>query len=95
MIESCLNCVRKHLAQSIILIIESRLGYPEHIWLAIGHMAEAESESIQKYPKLAESIRQERIKVIKATNDNIIYDPKIMELIGTATEIKKREIKYG
>lgn len=58
--ESCKNCVRKHLAQAIILIGETELGYPEHKWLAIGHLAEAESEALSKWPAVASMIRDIR-----------------------------------
>ena len=57
---SCLDCVIKHLAQAIVLMKESRLGYTIHKWLAIGHLAEAEEESISKYPELAAKIKEAR-----------------------------------
>ena len=60
----CGKCARKHLAQAIVLLNESRLGYPSHLWLAIGHMAEAEAEIDQRYPEIAQKIREERLKVI-------------------------------
>lgn len=61
---SCLNCVRKHLGQASVLLGEVGLGYPEHFWLAIGHMAEAEAESLYEYPELANVIREHRISII-------------------------------
>jgi hypothetical protein len=62
---SCLKCVRKHLAQASILLDESHLGYPHHKWFAIGHLAEAESESLLDYPKLASEIREMRVNLIE------------------------------
>ena len=56
----CTKCARKHIAQAIILIHESKTGYPNHIWLAVGHLAEAEAEIEIKYHKVAEKIRNER-----------------------------------
>lgn len=58
---SCLQCVLKHVAQASILVDESKLGYPWHFWLALGHLAEAESESVERYPELAEEIREIRL----------------------------------
>jgi len=69
--ESCLDCVRKHLAQALILLTESKLGHPEYKWLAIGHLAEAEAESVKQYPDYANLIREERLKVIVDTKCNI------------------------
>lgn len=54
---SCLNCCRKHLAQASVLATESRLGYPLHRWLAVGHLAEAEDEILERSPEIAKQIR--------------------------------------
>lgn len=59
--ESCLWCVMKHLAQAIVLEGESALGYPMHRWIAFGHLAEAEVESVGEYPELAAKIRETRL----------------------------------
>lgn len=40
----CMDCVEKHIAQAWILGNESLLGYPEHLTLAVGHLAEALEE---------------------------------------------------
>lgn len=58
--ESCFECCRKHIAQSHILETEAELGYPLHKYLAIGHLAEAEDEIIEKDPQLAAYIRAKR-----------------------------------
>ena len=57
---SCLNCARKHLACATILMTESVLGYPDHKWLAIGHMAQAEAELVKDYLHLALMVREAR-----------------------------------
>jgi hypothetical protein len=67
--EDCFFCVRKHLSQAQILLDESQLGYPTHKWLAIGHMAEAESESIRYSPELATMIRATRVCIMGQTTD--------------------------
>lgn len=88
---SCLDCVRKHIAQASILIDESCLGYPHHKWYAVGHLAEAESESCNEHPLLAQEIREARlavmnnekipsfdsliIKICKLDGENITYHP--------------------
>lgn len=59
--DSCLSCARKHIAKAEVLTQEALLGYPEHAWLAIGEMAEAEAELLQRYPDLAEEIRECRL----------------------------------
>lgn len=58
--DTCLLCVRKHLGQAEALMQEVVLGYPEHKWLAIGHLAEAEAELLDYYPTLAEVMRMSR-----------------------------------
>lgn len=60
---SCLLCARKHLAQASILISEAAQGYPEHKWLALGHLAEAGDELIRDFPILAQRMRDERKKL--------------------------------
>lgn len=55
---SCLECVDKHLGAALILITETRDGYP-HRLRAIGHLHEAEDES-QAWPELHQAIREAR-----------------------------------
>ena len=59
--EPCIYCVRKHLAQAVVLLCESRKGYPENLLFAIGHMAEAEDEAPTE--ELANEIRDARIDI--------------------------------
>lgn len=66
---SCIKCIRKHIAQASILMDESHLGYPHHKWFAIGHLAEAESEALLKYPKLALEIRELRVRIIEEVSE--------------------------
>lgn len=58
---SCLGCVLKHIAQASILLDETRLGYPLHYWLAVGHLAEAESEVLGFSQEVATAIREARL----------------------------------
>ena len=64
---TCLDCVRKHLAQASVLMDEAALGYPHHRWLAVGHLAEAESESLREQPEFAKQIRECRIEIMTGT----------------------------
>jgi len=82
--ESCLNCVRKHIAQALILMTESKLGHPNHKWLAIGHLAEAEAETVQISSKFANKIREKRLEL---TENN--YNIDLEALIKEAGKIKE------
>ena len=85
--ESCLDCVRKHMAQSLILLTESLLGHPENKWLAIGHLAEAEAESVKDFLELAKKIREIRLKI---SEDD--YDIDLVKLIKEIGEIEKKHV---
>ncbi len=80
--EHCKECVLKHLGQASVLMDEALLGYPLHKVLAIGHMAEAESEALAKWPALANRIRDER----KVYEMGGAID--IMELIAKVWEVE-------
>ena len=64
----CTDCVRKHLAQAVILLNEVMTGYSEdphvHRWLALGHLAEAADEALKDHPQLAEQIRKIRLDLM-------------------------------
>jgi len=73
--EPCPLCTAKHLAQAVVLLNESLLGYPAYRWLAIGHMAEAESEA----PSLDMA---NRIRVIRLqAMDELELIPDFTELL--------------
>lgn len=69
--ESCLACVLKHLSEAVVLMTEAKLGYPCHKWYAVGHMAEAESESIMDFPQVANRIREFRLAYINGEKVNM------------------------
>jgi hypothetical protein len=56
-----LNCALKHIGQAEALMAEAILGYPEHKYLAIGHLAEAEAELLKDHGSLACMIRECRL----------------------------------
>lgn len=74
---TCVDCALKHLSQASILLQESKQGYPKHLHYARGHMAEAESELISRYPKHAELVRAERKKLEESED----YKPDFDKLI--------------
>lgn len=83
---SCRDCARKHLAQAVILMSESRQGYPGHYWLALGHLAEAGDELAADHPDLAAEVRRVR-KSIEAAGpvDSGAVALAIMPLIDQVT----------
>ena len=87
--ESCLHCVIKHLSQAIILNIESELGYPLHKFLAAGHLAEAESESINQFPELAHDIRNLRLALTDKANT--LNGKELLSLLAKADQLAALE----
>lgn len=65
----CLDCVRKHIASAAVYMDEAALGYPFHRWYAVGHLEHAESESRQRYPKLAATIREARLAIMAGNGE--------------------------
>jgi hypothetical protein len=59
----CPRCAVKHLGKAAILLKESKLGYPHHVWYAMANMSEAEDEIVDMLPDEAQAIREERIKL--------------------------------
>lgn len=80
--KSCLFCVSKHISQAIVLTMESVMGYPIHLWLAVGHLAEAESESCSGYPDFAKEVREVRLSLMG--QKGIFSHDSLMELLKKA-----------
>ena len=83
--ESCFDCARKHIGQALVLLIEAKLGYPEYKWLAIGHLAEAEAETVKDFFEVAVKIRGLRHEIM----DNEKYNVDLLALIREITELQK------
>jgi len=79
----CAHCSKKHLSQAMVLLDESINGYPEHRWMAAGHIAEAESEIAGLYSDVAEKLRGAR----KTMDEDRSYFPNLLPAI---LEIDKR-----
>jgi len=90
--KTCLVCVRKHLTQAMILLMEAKKTekYAWHKWIAYGHLAEAEDECCKKYPGFASNIRQNRLKIESDDYDNLAtwFKETILKLTD---EIKDEE----
>jgi hypothetical protein len=74
---TCLDCARKHVgsARALLvarkhvgsaraLLVEARLGYARHAWYAVGELAQAEAELVDKYDFLAEYVRGVRLDLM-------------------------------
>lgn len=81
--ESCIKCVRKHIAQARVLLDEAQLGYPNHFFLALGHLAEAESESVKQYPTLAKQIREARENIYAGNESDLM---KLLDEVNKIAE---------
>jgi hypothetical protein len=92
---TCLLCVSKHLASAQILLDESLLGYTEHRWLAVGHLNEAESESLEDYPLFSQKIRCLRIILMGQECEVNENTPSIMDLLREARLLAEKGNGYS
>lgn len=85
---ACLDCARKHIAQAEHLLHEWRADpkkYRIHKWYAIGHLAEAEVELMERWPEHAYYVRQHRILLI-AEPTYKVPTHKILEVLCDEAE---------
>ena len=88
--ESCFDCVRKHIGQAHALLDETVQGYPRHFWWAVGHLSEAESESIRENRAVAREIRRARMDLMNHSVQflNGTYQgPSMDDLLGRVCEL--------
>ena len=78
----CLDCTIKHLAQAMITQNEAQMGYPHHILLTIGHLAEASEESIAISPDIALKIRQYRLLIMESIEAEVPYFDLYKEILS-------------
>lgn len=85
--DNCLNCARKHLAQALILMIEVLMShdYRDHKWIAIAHIAEAESELCIKWKDIAWELREHR-KAYESNGDYVFPIMKYIRRLGEEEE---------
>ena len=75
---ACLNCVIKHLSQAMIINEEeTTMGYPDHIYRVIGHLAEASRESVTEYPEFANVVRSHRLALMDDRKHIVPYIPML------------------
>jgi len=97
--ETCLFCVSKHISQAIVLVSEAAKGYPYHIWIAIGHLAEAEDECMNDFHNVSQDIRKVRLALMGQDGefkcndlmDLLIEVRKVAEFINEVPEEKRIE----
>lgn len=87
--EECLECGLKHVAKAIAQMGESRLGYPAHVALANGELAEACDELVVAEPKIAKRIRDERILLMA---DPKGYNPKLIPILEKLYKLYLNEV---
>jgi len=79
---SCQECVEKHIGAAMVILSETKIGYP-HFLLAVGHLHEAEEEA-QAWPDLAAAIRATR-KELQTTGTVPEWEGVMKGLEGTRT----------
>jgi len=88
----CYDCARKHLAQA--LIISHELPHyagdekDDHLWVFVGHMAEAADQIQKEHPSVAEKIRDARLKVMDNLSE--VYKLDINSIIQEISEISSQ-----
>jgi hypothetical protein len=85
----CMDCTRKHLAQALVISHELA-WYDDHLWVCVGHLAEAEAQSQKKSQYLADKIREQRLLLMK---EGVTAAAKldIDMLINMASELASEE----
>lgn len=78
---SCTECAIKHLSTALALIMEAGNGYPEHTLIAIGELAQAEHELLDRYPEMAARVRAERLRWREGRHDADPYDIPFIPLM--------------
>lgn len=84
----CLLCVEKHLSQAYVLGCESRLGYPAHISMMIGHLGEAIAETPRELSGLMRSIEL-CLAVTAFTREAFLPLDTILPLLHEAMEASR------
>jgi len=82
----CARCAIKHLGQAAVLIKESSMGYPLHVYYSLAHMAEASDELVSMMPEEANRVRDERLKVEESLRTGVPYRPDFDALLTLVAE---------
>ena len=93
----CLDCVRKHLAEAIILLEEVLMGYSEephlHWWLCIGHLSQSASEMTGYDTDQANDIRFLRLDLMENREDDETQKTILNQLKQKLKDLAEIEIK--
>ena len=80
----CLDCVRKHLEQAMVIHEEEvPLGYPEHVRRVRGHLAEGSREALPTHGALAALLRAWRLALQEGSTELPEYD-EILDYVEAA-----------
>lgn len=82
----CMHCTLKHIGKAIVLLSEAKLGYPEHLYIAIGNLSEAEDECLIEHPELAERIREIRLRIEDDINEGEVLVSLIIDIMNEYKE---------
>ncbi len=75
----CTDCALKHIGAAAALYGE-RIGYPSHVWRAVGHLVEAERE----LSRFAAEIRELRHMIVSTPEDCDSHFDELIEMIVTS-----------
>ena len=87
MLHGCLECARKHLGKAEAYMGEATNGYPGYEWLAVGEIAMAEHELLERWPEMAALIRAERIRYIESFGKRLLYAFPTLDLIRAVGDL--------
>jgi hypothetical protein len=82
----CARCAIKHLGKAKILMDESKLGYPHHVWYAMANMSEAEDEIVDRMPEMAAEIRLARLSLQTGLQEGKTPDVNFTQLMYKVAE---------
>ena len=91
--DSCLQCAIKHISQARVLMLEYRKGYPIHVYFAIGHLAEAEDETLMEYPGIAMRLRLYRLDLEHDHDFKLDWEQMVMEIHNFEKEISRQQLE--
>lgn len=88
--KACADCTRKHLAQALVISHELP-DYADnlddrHLWVCVGHLAEAEAQIQRESQFIADQIRQQRLLLMRE-GVKAVHQLNINNLIGMVCEL--------
>lgn len=95
--KACADCTRKHLAQALVISHELP-DYADnlddrHLWVCVGHLAEAEAQIQRESQFIADQIRQQRLLLMKE-GTGAVHRLNINLLIGLVCEMVEEKIMH-